>query len=98
MLSHVSLGVSNFERALAFYRALMAVLGNQERFCEPDGPSAGWQSHPEPRPLFVIGSPFNGQPHAVGNGQMVALLASSRAVVDQAFSVAIANGATSEGA
>ena len=98
MFSHLFLGVKDFDRALGFYRALMPVLGVQERFCDPDRPWAGWQSHPDPRPLLVIGTPFDGQPHAAGNGQMVAFLAPSRAVVDQAHAVALASGGTSEGA
>ena len=98
MFSHLFLGVKDFDRALGFYRALMPVLGVQERFCNPDRPWAGWQSHPDPRPLFVIGTPFDGQPHTAGNGQMVAFLAPSRAVVDQAHAVALASGGTSEGA
>lgn len=98
MFSHIFLGVSDFERALGFYRALMPVLGVQERFCDPKRPWAGWQSHPDPRPLFLIGTPYDGQAHAAGNGQMVAFLASSRAIVDQAYTTALAHGGTSEGA
>ncbi len=98
MFSHVFIGVSNFDRALAFYRALMPILGIQERFCEPERPWAGWQSHPEPRPLFVICKPYDQRAHEVGNGQMVAFLATQRSVVDQAYAVALANGAVSEGA
>ena len=98
MLSHIFVGVKDFDRALGFYRALMPVLGVQERFCERQRPWAGWQSHPEPRPLFLIGKPNNEQSHDVGNGQMVAFLAGTRAVVDQAYAVALANGGTSEGA
>ncbi len=98
MFSHVFVGVSNFDRALAFYRALMPVLGIQERFCEPERPWAGWQSHPEPRPLFLIGKPYNSEPHVVGNGEMVALLAMSRQAVDRAYAVALASGGSSEGA
>ena len=98
MFSHVFVGVSNFDRALVFYRALMPVLGIEERFCEPARPWAGWQSHPGPRPLFLIGKPYDNQPHAVGNGQMVAFLAGSRQVVDQAHLVALASGGSSEGA
>lgn len=97
MFSHVCVGVKDFDRALAFYRALMPVLGNQERFCEPDTGMAGWQSHPEPRPLFVITTPFAGQ-HDVGNGQMTAFLATSRDLVDRVHAVALANGGQSEGA
>ena len=97
MFSHIFVGVSDFDRALAFYRSLMPVLGLKERFCEFERPWAGWQSHPGPRPLFLIGKPYNQQPHEAGNGQMVALLATSRAVVDQAYAVALLNGGTSEG-
>ncbi len=97
MFSHVFVGVSNFERALAFYRALMPVLGINERFCEPERPWAGWQSNPEPRPLFLIGQPYDKQAHAAGNGQMAAFLAASREQVVRAYEVALANGAASEG-
>lgn len=98
MFSHLFVGVSDFDRALAFYRALMPVLGIEERFCEKGRPWAGWQSRPGPRPLFLIGSPFDAQAHAAGNGQMVAFLAESRAVVERAHAVALASGGTSEGA
>ena len=97
MFSHIFLGVRNFDRALAFYRALMPVLGIKERFCDRSRPWAGWQSHPEPRPLFLIGTPFDKGSHEVGNGQMVAFLASSHAMVNQAYAVALAHGGTSEG-
>ena len=97
MFSHIFVGVKDFDRALGFYRALMPVLGVNERFCERERPWAGWQSQPDPRPLFLIGKPHDARLHEVGNGQMVAFLASTRAVVDQAYAVAIANGGTSEG-
>jgi len=98
MFSHIFVGTNNFERALAFYQPLMAVLGVQARFVEVDRPWAGWQSQPDPRPLFLLGKPFDQQPHAPGNGQMVAFLASSRAMVDTAYAVALQFGGTSEGA
>lgn len=98
MFSHIFVGVNDFDRALGFYRALMSALGVKERFCDRSRPWAGWQSHPEARPLFLIGRPHDGQAHEVGNGQMVAFLASSRAMVDHAYAVALAGGATPEGA
>ena len=97
MFSHLFVGVSDFDRALAFYRALMLVLGIQERFCDPARPWAGWQSHPEPRPLFLIGTPYDGRPHVAGNGQMAAFLATTREVVDRAHATALAHGGTCEG-
>lgn len=98
MFSHIFVGVSDFDRALAFYRAVLPVLGIKERFCDRDRPWAGWQTDPGPRPLFLIGRPYDRQPHAAGNGQMVAFLAPSRADVDRAYAVALAHGGISEGA
>jgi lactoylglutathione lyase len=97
MFSHVFVGVSDFDRALAFYNPLMAALGIQARFCESSRPWAGWQSQPGPRPLFLIGKPYDKLAPHPGNGNMVALLAESRAMVDEAFNVALANGGVSEG-
>ncbi|MCB6182700.1 VOC family protein [Leeia sp. TBRC 13508] len=98
MLSHVYIGVANFPRALPFYRAIMQVLGVTERFCEADKPWAGWQSAPDPRPLFIIGIPFNSEAHQPGNGQMFALTAKDRATVDMVYQTALANGGKDEGA
>jgi catechol 2,3-dioxygenase-like lactoylglutathione lyase family enzyme len=98
MISHVFVGVEDFERALAFYRPLMSELDLLERFCEPERPWAAWQSAPDVRPLFIIGRPFDEQAHQVGNGQMVALCAKSRVHVDAAYQIALAHGGTDEGA
>jgi len=98
MLSHIFIGVSDFDRAFAFYTALAEVLGIQPRFIERKRPWAGWQSTPGPRPLLIIGAPYDGSPHEPGNGQMVAFLAGSRERVDEAYASALANGGTSEGA
>lgn len=98
MLSHVFIGASDFDRALTFYSALAEVLEIEPRFVRPERPWAGWQSTPGPRPLLLIGTPFNGQPHAPGNGQMVAFMARTREMVDSAHALALALGGTSEGA
>jgi len=98
MFSHIFVGTNNFESALAFYQPLMGALGVQARFVDAGRPWAGWQSQPDPRPLFLLGQPFDQQPHAPGNGQMVAFLASSRAMVDAAYALALQLGGISEGA
>jgi len=97
MFSHVFIGVGDFERALAFYRPVLAALGLAPRFCDASRPWAGWQETGQARPLFLIGAPFDGQPHAAGNGQMTAFLAPSRAAVDHAHALALAHGGVSEG-
>lgn len=98
MFSHVFIGIDDFERALRFYDALMQALGIPPRFVDRARPWAGWQTPGGPRPLFVIGAPYDSRAHAAGNGQMVAFLAASRGVVDQAHAVALAHGGTCEGA
>jgi len=98
VFSHIFVGVSDFERALDFYNPLMAALGVAPRFCERARPWAGWQSSPAPRPLFLIGKPYDQQDPQPGNGQMVAFLADTRTIVDQAYAVALKHGGTSEGA
>jgi lactoylglutathione lyase len=98
VFSHVFVGTNDFERALAFYRPLMHALGIEARFCEYGRPWAGWQSSPDPRPLFLIGRPFDGSAHLSGNGQMVAFMAADRETVNRAHELALAHGGTSEGA
>jgi catechol 2,3-dioxygenase-like lactoylglutathione lyase family enzyme len=98
MLSHVFIGTSDFERALAFYQPLMTLLGVEQRFIDRTRPWAGWQSSPGPRPLLLLGRPHDAQAHAPGNGQMVALLAARREQVDQAHALALSLGGQDEGA
>jgi catechol 2,3-dioxygenase-like lactoylglutathione lyase family enzyme len=97
MISHVTIGITDFDRAFRFYSTLMNALGLKLKFCEADQYWAGWSAIDAPRPLFLIGKPYNGQLASSGNGQMVALLAGSRAVVDQSHATALANGAICEG-
>lgn len=97
MFSHLFISVSQFDRAVAFYSPVMAALGLEQRFCQPDTPWAGWHSPGGQRPLLLIGHPYNGQPHHPGNGQMVALSASSQAQVDAAHQLALAHGGQCDG-
>lgn len=97
MFSHVFVSVSDFDRAFGFYSALMAELGIERRFLEPDKPWAGWHGAGRSRPLFLIGKPYDGRPHDPGNGQMVAFMAATRAGVRSAYRVALAHGGVCEG-
>ncbi|QDL55118.1 VOC family protein [Rhodoferax aquaticus] len=97
MFSHIFVGVSDFDRALAFYEPLMSALGIQARFCDTSRPWAGWHSGDGARPLFLMGVPHNQQAHDPGNGQMVAFLAPNRETVRIVYDTAIANGGYCEG-
>lgn len=97
MLSHVFIGITDFDRALAFYQPIMDALQLQMKFCDPDKPWAAWMSKDAPRPLFVIGTAFDEQPATPGNGQMIALLAPSREIVNRCHALAMTHGGSCEG-
>lgn len=98
MISHVYVGVGDFQRALEFYSAVLAELDWRHRFTDLSRLWAAWKPAESERPLFVIGRPYNGQPARPGNGQMVALKASRRAQVIAFHRRAIALGCQDEGA
>ena len=105
MISHVHVGVTDFDRAFAFYSEVMEALGFPLKFCERDtqrggqrgGSWAGWMPRAAARPLFLIGHPFDTAPATAGNGQMVALLAPDRAAVDACHRRAVAAGGRDDG-
>lgn len=98
MLSHIHIGIADYDRALAFYSALLGELGLQRRFTERDKGWAGWQTPGVARPLFLIGRPFDGRSADAGNGQMIALIAPDRATVDRCHALALSLGGRDEGA
>lgn len=98
LLSHVHVGVSDFDRGFTFYAGLMDELGFVLKFCRPETSWAAWMEDGVARPLFLIGLPFDGNSAHPGNGQMVALLARTRSIVDKAYHWAIENGAADDGA
>lgn len=97
MFSHIFTGVRDFGAAFTFYAGIAGELGLVLRFQRPDEGWAGWQQASGGRPLFVIGRPYDGQPHQPGNGQMVAFLAADRATVRRVHARALALGGKSEG-
>ena len=54
MISHVSIGITDFERAFAFYQSVMEELGFTLKFSEPEKYWAGWMRPGVPRPLVFI--------------------------------------------
>jgi catechol 2,3-dioxygenase-like lactoylglutathione lyase family enzyme len=97
MISHTFIGITDFDRAFRFYSGIMDVLGLKLKFREAETPWAGWVAADAPRPLFLIGRPFDGNAASPGNGQMIALLAPGRDAVDRAHAVALANGGSCDG-
>ncbi|PZQ82114.1 MAG: glyoxalase [Ancylobacter novellus] len=98
MLSHINIGIADFHRAYSFYAPLLAELGLQLKFAEPEKHWAGWMQPGVARPLFLIGRPYDGGPAAPGNGQMAAFLATDRPTVERVHALALQLGGTDEGA
>jgi len=97
MISHVHIGITDFERAFDFYQGVMQELGFALKFSEPEKAWAGWMRPGFDRPLFVIGLPFNGESRHCGQWADGRLAGSDRDAVDRCYARAIANGALSEG-
>jgi catechol 2,3-dioxygenase-like lactoylglutathione lyase family enzyme len=93
MLSHVSLGTNDAARAAAFYDPVLATLGIR-KLDERDGSIDYGTSIM----FFSLEKPTDGKPASVGNGVHVAFLAESRAMVDDFYRAALANGGSDAGA
>lgn|SRR5690606_25821142 len=93
MLSHVSLGTHDAERAAAFYDPVLAVLGigkGKRRGGSVDYSAAMIG--------FSLEQPVDGAPASVGNGVHVCFTAESREQVDAFHRVALAHGGADAGA
>ncbi len=94
MVSYVTLGTNDFERAAKFYDALLADVGakrlmENERIILWGSPGAA---------LLAVCKPFDGKTASAGNGVMVALAASSPEQVVAIYNKALELGGTDEGA
>ena len=93
ILSHLSLGTNDFDRATAFYDAVLASLGCR-RIMEHEGMVAWGKAYPE----FWLHVPIDGKPASVGNGTHVSFAAATRQEVHDFYDAALAAGATADGA
>jgi catechol 2,3-dioxygenase-like lactoylglutathione lyase family enzyme len=93
IMSHVSLGTNDFERAVAFYERVMPTIGAR-RLMEHPGAVAFGKVYPE----FWVQQPLDAGRASVGNGTHVGFLATSKAMVDAFYKEAMAAGAADDGA
>ena len=92
ILSHVSIGTNDFDRAAAFYDRVMPTIG-ANRIMEHPGAVAYGKQFPE----FWVQSPIDGAPATTGNGFHIGFLTWSRKEVDDFHAAAIEAGATDDG-
>ena len=93
VLSHVSIGTRDFERATRFYDAVLATLGCR-RIMEHPGAVAYGRAYPE----FWVQVPIDGKPASIGNGTHFGFLATSKAEVEAFHVAGVTAGATDDGA
>ena len=95
MIHHVSLSISDLERAAAFYDAVLAPLGYRRTF-EVEGVAIAYG---EKFPEFWIGGALDtSRPIAAGNGTHVAFSEPSPEAVAQFYAAALESGGVDDGA
>ena len=93
IISHVSIGTNDLERALAFYDAIMPTIG-ANRVMEVDGQAVAYgRQFPE----FWVQIPFDDGTAEIANGAHYAFLAPTRQAVQDFWKKAVENGAEPDG-
>ena len=98
MIGYASLGTNDLDRALAFYDAVLGLLGAKRVTTMPDARGFTLYGTRRGAPMLATTRPYDGEPASVGNGVMVALNAGSRETVDRVHAAAIEQGGGDEGA
>ncbi len=94
MIGYVTIGVSDLDRAVAFYDALLGEIGGSQLMGMDrikfygTGPDAA---------MLAICTPYDEKDPSPGNGNMVAIPGGSREGVDKLYAKARELGATDEG-
>jgi len=96
VISHITFGTNDPQRAARFYDATLPVLGFSCESNAPDQPLTYAKGNQMPR-IFIY-YPFDERPATWGNGTHVAFIANSRAAVDEFHKAALTNGGFDEGA
>lgn len=93
IISHVSIGVRDFERSTSFYDNVLATLGCK-RVMEHPGAVAYGSLYPE----FWVQTPIDGNPASVGNGGHIGFIAADKQQVQAFYDAALAAGGRDDGA
>ena len=92
MIDHISIGVTDFKRAQAFYKAVLKPLGFKLRMSFGESSGYGVTDHP----TFWIGTPGYSGP-IQGAGAHIAFVAPDRKAVDAFHAAALKTGGTDNG-
>lgn len=97
-IAYTMVGTNDLARAEQFYSRVLAVLGMLKHAGYSSEKRIWFTGASGAPPMFVVTKPYDELSATVGNGSMVAFSAPSRALVEEAFKVALAEGARDEGA
>jgi catechol 2,3-dioxygenase-like lactoylglutathione lyase family enzyme len=92
IVSHVSIGTNQFDRAIAFYDRVLGTLGCRRVMEHPQAVAYGKQF-----PEFWVQTPIDGQRASVGNGTHFGFIAASKDQVHAFYEAAMAAGAADDG-
>ena len=99
MISYVTVGADDIQRAKRFYAAFLPALG----YGFEEGPEGlsymlpAQPGHPAISPDYYVKPTFDGRPASAGNGAMVAFQAQGQRQVRALHAAALAAGGTDEG-
>jgi catechol 2,3-dioxygenase-like lactoylglutathione lyase family enzyme len=92
IISHLSLGTNQFEKARDFYNRVLSTLNIKLKEDYPGAAGYGKQFVE-----FWLQTPIDGKAATQGNGTHVAFIASNKQQVHDFYNTAIENGATCDG-
>lgn len=93
ILTHITLGTRDLERAKLFYDYVLEPL-NFKPLLNLERKICGWGIQ---FPQFMVGYPRNGEPASASNGLTIGLQAPSRAAINEFYRRALELGGTDEG-
>lgn len=93
-LGYVTVGTNDFDRATAFYDALLGEVGGKRLFPTPQGIIYRLGDGA----MMMVTRPYNNEPATIGNGTMVAIAVDSKEDVAKLHAKALSMGGVCEGA
>ncbi|MBL5910567.1 VOC family protein [Enterobacter asburiae] len=98
MLTYITIGTNELQRAVAFYDAIFSVLGySRLPAWTEDWAMWGDENNPDEGFSFCICPPFDRQPATAGNGTMFAFRAGNAELVRRFHAAGLLAGGKSEG-
>jgi catechol 2,3-dioxygenase-like lactoylglutathione lyase family enzyme len=98
MIGYVTIGTNDIAKARAFYDALLGELGAKRmmEFGDELGGFTMWGASWD-KPALAVTAPHDKQAATAGNGNMVAFVVDTRAMVDSLYAKALELGGSDEG-